>query len=170
MRTSKYNGGCPVWTSEDWEYMNDSIEVDTTFSPYPVWIDQQVKVKAKKVVAKKLERTEEQEKKYQQEKIIRAKLAYQKEQRDKAALEERKEDDRVWFWTHLANILGQLGVTVSPIDNEKYYAASSSGQVCMVVRDVTDDKKHPYDAAKKTAEKIVLFFAQQLLTKVNDEK
>ena len=34
----------------------------------------------------------------------------------------------------------------------------------------TNDTNHPADAAKTTAQKIVLFFAQQKLTEVNNEE
>lgn len=152
----------PLWSEDDWEYMNDSIEVGIYFQAYPAWVDEQVKVRKPVHSVLKAHPTEEQKKEASQ---ARRQIVLEV----KENLKYDTEEDVTWFWIHLSKMLLPINITLDQIDAEQYYASNTDGQVCRVVKD-TNDTKHPADAAKTTAQKIVLFFAQQKLTEVNDEK
>ena len=145
----------PLWSEDDWEYMNDSIEVGIYFQAYPAWIDEQVKVRKQKQVQKPMPSATQDMKRVVSE--VKEKLKYDTEK------------DVEWFWIHLSRMLLRINITLDQIDAEQYYASNTDGQVCRVVKD-TNDTSHPADAAKTTAQKIVLFFAQQKLTEVNNEE
>jgi hypothetical protein len=149
----------PLWSEDDWEYMNDNSEIGSNFVSYPAWVDEQVKVRVRKPVHKPVQ--EPMPSATQDMKRVAAKV--------KEQIKYDTEKDVEWFWVHLSIMLLRVNITLDQIDVEQYYASNTDGQVCRVVRD-TNDTSHPADAAKTTAQKIVLFFAQQKLTEVNDEK
>jgi hypothetical protein len=118
--------------------------------------------KPRKAVVKKPVPTKEQKEKERIEADNARRL------RDEEALREYAKDHQLWFWRHLQNILLKLNITLDKIDDEQHYAANSDGQVCRVVYE--NDNDHPAISANETARKIILFFAQQKLTEVKDEK
>ena len=148
-----------LWTPDEWEDMNEDYEygADIALSAHSLWTDTQVKIRAKADPEKKPYKVNEQ-------KQVDAPLTT-KEVRTSY----KTAEDVEWFWVHLTNTLRGLNITVSPIDSEQYYAADTDGQLCLVKREEADNR-HPAIAANETARKIVLFFAQQKLSKVEDEK
>jgi hypothetical protein len=161
----------PLWSEDDWEYMSNDLDVDLyngkPVSGYALHTESEVQAKPRKIASPKPAITEEQkEEKRRQEKLRQAELEHERSLRDMDALAKRSGDDRMWFWRHLGNQLLKLNITLDQIDEEQYYAANTDGQVCRVVHD--DDVSHPAMAANETATKIVLFFAQQKLTRINE--
>lgn len=155
-----------VWTPDDWEYMNNDLE-DIAFQGNPVGAYSlgaeivQVKKPQKAAVKKPVPAKEQKEKEQ-----IEAESA--RRLRDEEVLREYAKDHQLWFWRHLGNTLLKLNITLDKIDDEQHYAANNDGQVCRVVYE--SDNDHPATSANETARKIILFFAQQKLTEVKDEK
>lgn len=143
-----------LWSEDDWEYMNDNSEVGSNFVAYPAWVDEQIKVR--KPVATSVRKPS-------------SAVEHKEVSKPKDEIKYDTERDTEWFWVHLAKRLLGVNITLDQIDADQYYASNTDGQVCRVVRD-TDDTKHPAAAACTTARKIVMFFAQQKLTEVNDEE
>lgn len=144
--------------------MNDSLEVNMFERAHDVWTDERVKIKKPKekaplpIVAKAYPTEEEK----RMAKEIRQREAAEL----KAKLKYDTAQDTEWFWNHLARELLNINITLDRIDADNYYAANTEGQVCRVSKD-DDDTKHPSDAASETARKVVMFFAQQKLTRLN---
>tara|TARA_B110000971_G_C19971850_1_gene482985 strand:- start:615 stop:1082 length:468 start_codon:yes stop_codon:yes gene_type:complete len=146
-----------LWTPDEWEDMNEDYEygADIALSAHSLWTDTQVKIRAKTDLEKKRREAKEQIDAPPTTKEVRTSYT--------------TVEDVDWFWVHLANTLRGLHITVSPIDGEKYYAADTDGQVCLVKKQKSDSR-HPAIAANETARKIVLFFAEQKISKVTNEK
>ena len=160
---TKYFGN-PSWSEDDWEEMNSASDFYAGGEALAVAVTESA---TKKPAVKKLpqrpvkSKEEKREARLEQERQLEE---YRKKS-DQQAQEHRAADDKAWFWTHLTNMLFRMGITLEPIDDTQRYAATTDGQVCRVVYD-DSDTQHPATAAKETAQKIVLFFAQQKLTRV----
>jgi hypothetical protein len=155
-----------VWTPDDWESMNSDLGIGVAVcKPMAAYSlgEEVVRIKKpQKVAVKKPVPTKEQKEKERIE-IENARKLIEEE-----LIRNYAKDHQLWFWRHLQNILLKLNITLDKIDDEQHYAANSDGQVCRVVYE--NDNDHPAVSANETARKIILFFAQQKLTEVKDEK